>query len=82
MVQVRDAGPLFRIKWFRVILDEASAIKNRSSDNAKAVAKLKSKRRWCLTGTASSTLLGTLSPRFLSPPHTHHVTSLFFFFFF
>lgn len=44
-------GPLFRVKWFRVILDEASWIKNRTSAVSQAVYKLRAGSRWCLSGT-------------------------------
>ena len=40
-----------RVKWFRVVLDEAQFIRNRSTRCSKAVAMIRSKYRWCLTGT-------------------------------
>ena len=42
---------LLSIQWRRVVLDEAHTIKNRSTLNARACCKVKSSRRWCLTGT-------------------------------
>lgn len=38
-------------KWYRVILDEAQCIKNKSTIAAKGCARLKSITRFCLTGT-------------------------------
>ncbi|KAL4267211.1 SNF2/RAD54 Helicase and Transcription Factor [Pleurotus pulmonarius] len=45
----RDA--IFRIKWWRVILDEAHNIKNHITKGAVACCDLDAKFRWCLTGT-------------------------------
>lgn len=45
------SGPLFQRKWARVILDEAHKIRNRVSENFKAVTAIDAPRRWCLTGT-------------------------------
>ncbi|KIK68310.1 hypothetical protein GYMLUDRAFT_68180 [Collybiopsis luxurians FD-317 M1] len=42
---------LFHIQWFRVILDEAHNIKNRTTAAAKACCALEAKFRWALTGT-------------------------------
>ncbi|CVL12338.1 related to helicase-like transcription factor protein [Fusarium proliferatum] len=44
-------GPLFTEKWFRVVLDEAHRISNRSTQVFQAACELQSSRRWCLTGT-------------------------------
>ncbi|KAJ7256478.1 SNF2 family N-terminal domain-containing protein [Mycena haematopus] len=43
--------PLFEVKWWRIVLDEAHNIKNRATKNAKACCELEGKFRWCLTGT-------------------------------
>lgn len=40
-----------RVRWQRVILDEAHTVRNHKSVTAKAVFKLSSWARWCLTGT-------------------------------
>lgn len=45
------SGPLARLAWFRVVLDEAQSIKNRSTQVARACWGLRAKRRWCLSGT-------------------------------
>ncbi|KAH6605379.1 hypothetical protein Trco_007086 [Trichoderma cornu-damae] len=44
-------GTLFRINWYRIILDEAHAIKNAESRTAKACCALLGKYRWALSGT-------------------------------
>ncbi|KAN0139248.1 SNF2 family N-terminal domain containing protein [Lactarius tabidus] len=45
----RDA--LFKVRWWRIVLDEAHNIKNRSTKAAQACSALDGKYRWCLTGT-------------------------------
>ncbi|KAF7808400.1 helicase-like transcription factor CHR28 [Senna tora] len=45
------SGPLARVGWFRVILDEAQTIKNHRTQVARACCSLRAKRRWCLSGT-------------------------------
>ncbi|KAM0521908.1 hypothetical protein ACHAPE_002472 [Trichoderma viride] len=44
-------GPLFRINWYRIILDEAHAIKNAESETSKICCELFGKYRWALSGT-------------------------------
>ncbi|TKW26616.1 hypothetical protein SEVIR_3G202000v4 [Setaria viridis] len=46
-----DSGPLARVRWFRVVLDEAQTIKNHRTIVARACCGLRAKRRWCLSGT-------------------------------
>ncbi|CAH1403717.1 unnamed protein product [Nezara viridula] len=46
-----DIGPLLKMKWGRVILDEAHTIRNHKSITAQAIFMLKSRYRWALTGT-------------------------------
>ncbi|XP_076887621.1 helicase-like transcription factor CHR28 [Bidens hawaiensis] len=45
------ACPLAKLRWFRVILDEAQSIKNYKTQVARACWGLRAKRRWCLSGT-------------------------------
>ncbi|XP_031262898.1 helicase-like transcription factor CHR28 [Pistacia vera] len=45
------AGPLAKVGWFRVVLDEAQSIKNHRTQVARACWGLRAKRRWCLSGT-------------------------------
>ncbi|GKD01813.1 helicase [Tanacetum coccineum] len=43
--------PLAKVRWFRVVLDEAQIIKNHRTKASRACWGLKAKRRWCLSGT-------------------------------
>ncbi|CAN6236338.1 unnamed protein product [Urochloa humidicola] len=45
------AGPLARVRWFRVVLDEAQTIKNYRTQVSRACCGLRAERRWCLSGT-------------------------------
>ncbi|KAG9313720.1 hypothetical protein JVU11DRAFT_6070 [Chiua virens] len=47
----KSKDALFRVKWFRIVLDEAHNIKNRNTKSAVACCELEGKFRWCLTGT-------------------------------
>ncbi|KAL8789347.1 MAG: hypothetical protein Q9195_006874 [Heterodermia aff. obscurata] len=42
---------IFRVKWFRIILDEAHVIRRMSTKLFRAASSLSSRYRWCLTGT-------------------------------
>ncbi|GLI60468.1 hypothetical protein VaNZ11_002626 [Volvox africanus] len=44
-------GPLYQIKWRRVVLDEAQSIKNPRTLAAHAAWRLFAHCRWCLSGT-------------------------------
>ncbi|KAJ8714237.1 hypothetical protein PYW08_007857 [Mythimna loreyi] len=44
-------GVLMRVRWRRVILDEAHVVRNHKSATCAAVSSLHAARRWCLTGT-------------------------------
>ncbi|RSL69584.1 hypothetical protein CEP53_002167 [Fusarium sp. AF-6] len=47
----RGKNALAKINWFRIVLDEAHDIRNRQTNQFKAVTRLSGKHRWCLTGT-------------------------------
>ncbi|KAJ3148343.1 hypothetical protein HDU86_007452 [Geranomyces michiganensis] len=49
--RLAEAGPLFKINYRRIILDEAHIIKNRATLGARAAYDLHAIYRWCLTGT-------------------------------
>jgi len=46
-----NTGPLHRMTWDRVVLDEAHEIRNRSSKTFKSVRALRTEIRWIVTGT-------------------------------
>ncbi|KAI8581440.1 hypothetical protein K450DRAFT_298802 [Umbelopsis ramanniana AG] len=46
-----DSGPLYKIHFHRVVLDEAHCIKNKATRSAKACAAIHATHRWCLTAT-------------------------------
>ncbi|KAI9051714.1 hypothetical protein LZ554_004754 [Drepanopeziza brunnea f. sp. 'monogermtubi'] len=64
---IENMGVLHQINWYRVVLDEAQAIKNNSARTSLACQNLKSVYRWCLTGTPLLNRLEELFPylRFL-----------------
>ncbi|CAE6486307.1 unnamed protein product [Rhizoctonia solani] len=42
---------LFGVRWWRIVLDEAQNIKNRTTKAALACCALRGRNKWCLTGT-------------------------------
>lgn len=58
----RTVGPLHKIEWFRVILDECHTIKNRTGLSCQAAGSLKAKNRWCLSGTPIQNSIEDLYP--------------------
>ncbi|KAI4898108.1 hypothetical protein NFI96_015372 [Prochilodus magdalenae] len=46
-----EMGPLLRVAWARVVLDEAHNIKNPKVQTSMAVCKLRARARWAVTGT-------------------------------
>ncbi|KAK0701293.1 SNF2 family N-terminal domain-containing protein [Lasiosphaeris hirsuta] len=49
---IRQGNGIFtRIIWFRVVLDEAHEIRNRSTKQCQAIVSIQAMHRWCLTGT-------------------------------
>lgn len=57
---VRDIETLANVEWDAVILDEAHFVKNIDTATYKAVCRLKSKSRFCLSGTPMENHLGEL----------------------
>ncbi|ORY41281.1 hypothetical protein BCR33DRAFT_754162 [Rhizoclosmatium globosum] len=53
-------GELFKVKWHRVVLDEAHIVKNKNTRSARACVQLNSSLRWCLTGTPIQNKIGEL----------------------
>ncbi|KAG7411436.1 DNA repair protein RAD5 [Fusarium oxysporum f. sp. rapae] len=58
----KKLGQLFKINWYRIILDEAHGIKNDKSSGALAVWRLNAKYRWALTGTPLANKLEEFFP--------------------
>ncbi|KAH9985885.1 SNF2 family N-terminal domain-containing protein [Russula compacta] len=57
---MEHGGLLARMKWYRVVLDEAQFIRNRATRASKVVAQLRAKYRWMLTGTPVTNTLADL----------------------
>lgn len=53
---------LCNVKWFRIVLDEAHAVRNRTTEQAKASFQLEGERRWCMTGTPIQNKLDDVFP--------------------
>ncbi|KAK8133073.1 P-loop containing nucleoside triphosphate hydrolase [Apiospora kogelbergensis] len=56
----RGDSILAKINWFRIVLDEAHDIRNRSTKQFQAVVNLPALHRWCLTGTPIQNTLDDL----------------------
>ncbi|KAI2479565.1 HepA Superfamily II DNA-RNA helicase [Pyrenophora tritici-repentis] len=65
-------GPLHRMRFLRVVLDEAQAIKNHQSRTSIACRALMADHRWALSGTPILNSITELYPyfKFLNVPHT------------
>ncbi|KAI0550678.1 SNF2 family N-terminal domain-containing protein [Xylaria curta] len=59
-----NLGPLFRIPFWRVILDEAHNIKNKDSQMSVACQNLSGRHRWGMSGTPITNSLDELYPYF------------------
>ncbi len=57
-------GPLSRVRWRRLILDEAHYIRNPASKSFKAALAVDAIYRWCLTATPLQNKTGDLYPLF------------------
>ncbi|KAI6382048.1 hypothetical protein MCOR25_000925 [Pyricularia grisea] len=51
MTSERSSGPLSKIQWRRVVLDEGHTIRNSATHTAEAACELKATSRWILSGT-------------------------------
>ncbi len=57
---IRDIDALGAVEWHRVIVDEAQAIKNPSSDTAQVLRRIPARSRLAMTGTPVENGLGDL----------------------
>src|SRR3546814_3246082 len=57
---VRDVDALEKVQWGKVVLDEAQAIKNPTSDTAQQLRRIGARSRVALTGTPIQHGLGDL----------------------
>ncbi|KAL8669247.1 MAG: hypothetical protein Q9168_006156, partial [Polycauliona sp. 1 TL-2023] len=60
----RMCGILHKVHWYRVVLDEAQAIKNRDSQTSIACRGLMAKFRWAVTATPIQNCVEELYPYF------------------
>ncbi|PVH99315.1 hypothetical protein DM02DRAFT_437111 [Periconia macrospinosa] len=59
-----QAAPLAYINWFRIVLDEAHAIRNTNTKQSVAACSLGADRRWAVTGTPVQNRLEDLGALF------------------
>ncbi|CAI5758920.1 unnamed protein product [Candida verbasci] len=75
---VKEKSPIHNIEFYRVILDEAHNIKDRTSNTSRAANQLNTKKRWCLSGTPLQNRIGELYSLIrymkLSPFHMYFCT--------
>lgn len=57
---VKQKSPLHAVQFYRVVLDEAHNIKDRTSGTAKAANELQCQKRWCLSGTPLQNRIGEM----------------------
>ncbi|KAI9032181.1 SNF2 family N-terminal domain-containing protein [Hyaloraphidium curvatum] len=65
-----ESGPLFRVEFHRIVLDESHWVKNPAAERTRAVLELQGRHRWCLSGTPLQNSVSDLYPpfRFLGVP--------------
>ena len=59
-VATRDVETLERVEWDRLLLDEAQDVKNPATKRARAMRRLRARRRLAMTGTPIENRLGEL----------------------
>ncbi|KAK1061371.1 hypothetical protein LTR74_011122 [Friedmanniomyces endolithicus] len=66
-----DKGELHRVRWLRIVLDEAQAIKNHLSTTSKACIALSATHRWAISGTPIQNTIGEFYAlfRYIGEPH-------------
>ncbi|CAK9438671.1 uncharacterized protein LODBEIA_P28950 [Lodderomyces beijingensis] len=57
---VKEKSALHSTPFYRVVLDEAHNIKDRTSNTARAANHLNTRKRWCLTGTPLQNRIGEI----------------------
>ncbi|KAH3902981.1 DNA repair protein RAD16 SCDLUD_000583 [Saccharomycodes ludwigii] len=57
---LREKSLLHNFHFYRVVLDEAHNIKDRTSNTAKSVNELNTRMKWCLTGTPLQNRIGEM----------------------
>lgn len=53
-VQFQTSGPLQKVHWLRLVLDEGHTIRNANTQLSKAVFSLNADRKWVVTGLHDS----------------------------
>ncbi|KAK5732662.1 hypothetical protein LTR17_010343 [Elasticomyces elasticus] len=68
----QEKGDLHRVRWLRVVLDEAQAIKNHKSHTSNACRGLDSEHNWAITGTPVQNTIAEFYPylKFIKEPTT------------